>query len=93
MDPFHGHNSGFHSTYTCGSQRSTNGIFMPYQFPAKVFIYFALNGAVQIIGPQDLQLKNKNIFNGNKTYQKLIWIIIQLYYYIFITYILLLFAV
>lgn len=62
MDPFHGHNSGFHSTYTCGSQRSTNGIFMPYQFPAKVFIYFALKGAVEIIGPQDLQLKNKNIF-------------------------------
>jgi len=57
-----GCNSGLDISYTCGSQRSINGIFIPYHFPAKDFIYFAFKGTAEIYGPPDIQLKNKNIF-------------------------------
>jgi len=36
------------TAYTCGSQRPTCGIFIPYQKPGKVFIYFALERAAKI---------------------------------------------
>jgi len=49
-------------SYTYGSQRSTNGIFIPYQLLGKVFIYFAFMRRVKIYGPPGIQLKNKNIF-------------------------------
>jgi hypothetical protein len=49
-------------SYTCGCQRSTDGIFIPYQNLRKVFIYFALMGRVKIYGPPGIHLKNKNIF-------------------------------
>jgi len=49
-------------SYTCGCQRSTDGIFIPYQNHGKVFIYFALMGRVKIYGPPGIHLKNKNIF-------------------------------
>ena len=50
------------TTYTCGSQRPTCGIFIPYQKPGKVFIYFALERAAKIYRPYSMHLKNKNIF-------------------------------
>jgi len=50
------------STYTCGSQRPTCGIFIPYQKPGKVFIYFASEGPVKIYKSHGMRLKNKNIF-------------------------------
>ena len=62
MDRYRGLNSGLDIAYSCGSQRPTNGIFIPYHFPEKVFIYFASKGAVEIYGPSNIQLKNKNIF-------------------------------
>jgi hypothetical protein len=36
------------TVYTCGCQRSTCGIFIPYQKPGKVFIYFALERVAKI---------------------------------------------
>ena len=62
MGHFQGHNPGIDLSYTCGSQRSINGIFIPYHFPAKDFIYFASKGTAEIYRPPNIQLKNKNIF-------------------------------
>jgi|GEM_PF-4609223 len=50
------------TTYTYGSQRPTCGIFIPYQKPGKVFIYFASERPVKIYRSHGMQLKNKNIF-------------------------------
>jgi len=36
------------TVYTCGTQRPTCGIFIPYQKPGKVFIYFALERLAKI---------------------------------------------
>ena len=62
LDQFQGRYPGLILAYNCGSQRSTNGIFIPYQFPEKVFIYFASKGTAEIYRPPNIQLKNKNIF-------------------------------
>ena len=50
------------TTYTCGSQRPTCGIFIPYQKAGKVFIYFASERPVKIYKSHGMRLKNKNIF-------------------------------
>jgi hypothetical protein len=53
---------GIHESYTYGTQRLINGIFILYQNPGKLFIYFALVGRVKIYASPGIQLKNKNIF-------------------------------
>jgi hypothetical protein len=54
--------TGLKIPYTGGFQRSTCGIFIPYQKHGKVFIYFALERAAKIYSPHRMHLKNKNIF-------------------------------
>jgi len=62
LDHFQGPNLSLNLSYTYGSQRSTNGIFIPYHVPAKVFIYFASKDMAEFYRPPGIQLKNKNIF-------------------------------
>jgi hypothetical protein len=53
---------GIRESYSYGTQRLINGIFILYQNLGKLFIYFALAGRVKIYASPGIQLKNKNIF-------------------------------